>query len=83
MVICVIKKYLFKAFKFFHYGLTYLMLLSLSLSISSFLFKILAKNFYLKFNSLINIVLLLILGVVMFLFTKLNYTPPKYLDHLD
>lgn len=82
-MIDMIRKYKLITIKFVHYCLTYLMLLSLSLSVSSFLLKNIAKNFYLKFDNFIDAILLLILGIAIFLFTKFYYTPPKYLDHLD
>lgn len=66
----------------FCYFITYLMLLSIMLTITHFIFNNVFKNFYISNYASINSFSLLIWGTITFFFVKSNYKLSKYLGHL-
>ena len=75
-------KMLKKAYSFSSYAITYFALLSLALTVTRFSLNIFFKGAYSSNYTLINSLLLLIWGTIVFIFVKKCYTPRTWVNRL-
>lgn len=82
-MIIMLNKLFREVYSIFCYIITYLMLMSLVLTLTKYLLNNFAINFYSSNYILINTISLFVWGIIIFLFVKTSYKPHRWINHLD